>query len=135
MEDKQRIFIQGNEDKKEEVQKVLAKLGGKTSFEFDFGNPLFIYFIGHDGVIRCVNINCEYAKIIMDNYNEIKLDEKWKPKEKEIYWYINLDGHIDNDIFDNSIFDNNMYNFGNCFKTKKEAEIAAEKIKKLLNSE
>lgn len=54
-------------------------------------------------------------------------------RKKMRYWYIDLDGTISNDLFD--IFDNNIYNFGNCFKTKEEAEAMAEKIKELLNVE
>lgn len=35
----------------------------------------------------------------------------------------------------NDSIDNNYFDFGNCFKTKEEAEAMAEKIKKLLKGE
>ena len=111
------------------------KIQGGTN-EFLYGtNEDLLYFIKHDGIIDNVYLSSETAKIIMDSYREIKLDEKWKPKEKQAYWYVDIEGHLTNDLFDDSIFDNDMYNFGDYFKTKEEAEIAAKKIKHLLKGE
>ena len=134
MKEQWKVFIRGVEGRGSEVIKVLTDLGGTNEFLYGTNEDL-LYFIKHDGIIDNVYLSSETAKIIMDSYREIKLDEKWKPKEKQAYWYVDIGGHLANDLFDDSIFDNDMYNFGDCFKTEEEAEIAAKKIKHLLKGE
>ena len=134
MKEQWKVFIRGVEGQGSEVIKVLTDLGGTNEFLYGTNEDL-LYFIKHDGIIDNVYLSSETAKIIMDSYREIKLDEKWKPKEKQAYWYVDIEGHLANDLFDDSIFDNDMYNFGDYFKTKEEAEIAAKKIKHLLKGE
>ena len=84
MENRQRVFIRGIEGRGNEVIKVLTDLGGTNEFLYGTNEDL-LYFIKHDGIIDNVYLSSETAKIIMDSYREIKLDEKWKPKEKEAY--------------------------------------------------
>lgn len=134
MKEEWKVYIKGVLNRGNEVIKVLTDLGGTNEFLYGTNEDL-LYFIKHDGIIDNVYLSSETAKIIMDSYREIKLDEKWKPKEKQAYWYVDIEGHLANDLFDDSIFDNDMYNFGDCFKTKEEAEIAAKKIKHLLKGE
>ena len=60
---------------------------------------------------------------------------RWKPKVGEIYWYVDtfqMDCSPMRRSNDN--FDLTMYRFGNCFRTIKEAEQAAVKVRKLLLS-
>lgn len=70
-----------------------------------------------------------------DTENKRLVNWKWKPKEKETYWNINYNGMVSSCVFNNDMHDIGAYNFGNCFRTKKEAEAMAKKIKKLLNAE
>lgn len=58
---------------------------------------------------------------------------RWKPKNGEMYWYVWHDGHVYWDDFTGAS-DERHFKFGNCFKTKAEAEAAAEKVKALLLS-
>ena len=59
--------------------------------------------------------------------------ERWKPEEGEEFWYFEMDGEIHCGNHDNLKLDKDMYNFGNVFRTEKEAEEARDKIKRLLN--
>lgn len=62
------------------------------------------------------------------------MTEKWKPKICEPYWFIDRDGDVRYHLWTEWDSDNDKYDFGNCFRTKEEAEAAAEKVKALLLS-
>lgn len=62
------------------------------------------------------------------------MKEKWKPKESEHYYYIDCIGKVRmSKIFHSPDKYETLFDFGNYFKTRKEAKAMAEKIKKLLN--
>lgn len=68
----------------------------------------------------------------IDELKNIKIEKKqtkWKPEYGETYYCINADCCTNFYRFDNDEFDNNCVNFGNCFKTKEEAQFVADKIK------
>ena len=48
------------------------------------------------------------------------------------FYFINIDGKVKVGIHDKET-DNVMFNFGNCFKTREEVELARDKIKEILN--
>ena len=219
MEEKQKVYIKGVPGRGKEVMKALTKLGGGKGWIFDGEDDDCVYFINHTGEIDHEHIYTEKAKIIMDNYRELHLPEKWedgnilfnpqykcfaiyehkctipyfavayyciaenymtpylprieindyrlatsseiehfhellhkngkdwdaekkqlvdwqwKPKEREIYWYISTDGLIASDVFSNDEIDNGSYDFGNCFRTEEEAKAAYERVKKALKGE
>lgn len=62
------------------------------------------------------------------------MSERWKPRCTERYYYIRSRGDVDSVLWNNDAFDREYYEFGNCFRTKKEATKAAKKVKKLLLS-
>ena len=64
----------------------------------------------------------------------VEVKERWKPKNGESYFFISGDGLVNLSDWDNDVFDNYYYNFGNCFRTKEEAEKALERVKELLLS-
>lgn len=73
-----------------------------------------------------------------DSENKEIVEWKWKPKEGDKYFYINSIGKVQISKLGSYGIDtcNNTFSeFGNYFKTKEEAEVIAEKIKKLLNAE
>lgn len=77
-----KVYIKGVQGRGNEVIKALTDLGAKEPFYTTSGsNENFIHFINHKGEIDYVSLDTEQAQIIMDNYKEIKLSEKWKPKE------------------------------------------------------
>lgn len=63
------------------------------------------------------------------------VDMKWKPAVNDWYWIVTSDGRVNKLLWFDSKNNNRFFNFGNCFKTKEEAKIAAKKIKDLLRGE
>lgn len=57
---------------------------------------------------------------------------RWKPKEDETYWIVNNRGFAESYTWYDDIFDKLRFNFGNCFRTKEEAEVASERIRNAL---
>ncbi len=60
--------------------------------------------------------------------------KRWKPKLGNFYFMVTLNcvDMIDKAGWYNSIFDKHTYEIGNCFRTRREAEAMATKIRKLL---
>lgn len=61
------------------------------------------------------------------------VDLKWKPKNGDMVYHFDEIGEILYDEYDVST-DVPLSDFGNCFRTREEAEAMVEKIKKLLNA-
>jgi hypothetical protein len=59
-------------------------------------------------------------------------NEPWKPNRKEIYFFVNTYGATEFNSWFGIDLDNNRYEIGNCFKTRKEAEAVAERVKAAL---
>lgn len=79
MEDRQRVFIRGVEDRGNEVIETLVNLGGKNNLVGVLGNnSSCIYFINHDGYIKFTDVCSEIGRIIVDYYQEIKLPKQWR---------------------------------------------------------
>jgi len=68
---------------------------------------------------------CSVHGIQQDGWTEEK-------KRKEVYWFVENDGTLENRAWDESVQDFERLTFGNVFKTVEEAQEAAEKIKALL---
>lgn len=78
MKEEWKVYIKSVSGRGDEVIKMLEDLGAKNSFDYE-GNKLeALYYIWHDGSIHVELIDNEYGQIIMDNYRELKLPEKWK---------------------------------------------------------
>lgn len=219
MKEKWKVYIKGVPGRGDEVIKILEDLGAKNSFDYDGNKLVYLYYIWHNGSIHVELIDNEYGQIIMDNYRELYLPEKWKdgnilfsprykrfaiyayeipvpylavayycldenflahpfprikindfrlatpqeivqfhkllhkhgkdwdakkkcivnlkwkPAVNDWYWVVTSDGKVNKLLWFNSKNNNRFFNFGNCFKTKEEAEIAAKKIKHLLKGE
>lgn len=59
-----------------------------------------------------------------------KKGKVWKPEDNEFYYYINSVGTVIQTQYSSQYVGNNKYyELGNCFKTREEAEFAAEKQK------
>lgn len=78
MKEEWKVYIKGVPNRGNEVIKILEDLGAKNSNEYKCCYADYLYYIGHDGNIHLEYEEREEAKIIMDNYREIKLPEKWK---------------------------------------------------------
>jgi len=70
--------------------------------------------------------------ILKEFYKEISL-ERWKPEYEGQYYFIDIKGGILQKLWFDTQVDNLCYKFGNCFRTQKEAEVARNKFKEILN--
>ena len=71
----------------------------------------------------------DIAHTAADDWEIVEESKAWKPKEKELYFYYDSEGLIYESISSGGSIDKNRLEFGNCFKTRKEAEHMAEKLK------
>lgn len=78
MKEKWKVYIKGVPGRGDEVIKILEDLGAKNLFDYDGNKLIYLYYIWHDGSIHVELIDNEYGQIIMDNYRELYLPEKWK---------------------------------------------------------
>lgn len=134
MKQEQKIYIKGNPERGDEVIQTLVDLGGKNLHSYLGTNRCVYYFIDPKGVIDTTsnafgNVLFPYIK---EFYKEIKLP-RWKPEYKEHFYRITWLGAVIEDICYSSRDAELCSVFGNCFKTKEEAEIARDKIKEMLN--
>ena len=58
---------------------------------------------------------------------------QWRPKEDETYWVVNISGFAKSFTWYDDICDKLRFTFGNCFRTKEDAEAASERIRCALN--
>lgn len=77
MKEEWKVYIKGIQGRGNEVIKALTELGGKKGKYFNGDDDDYVYFITHTGEIDHEHIYTEKAKIIMDNYKEIKLSGQW----------------------------------------------------------
>ena len=81
MEKEQKVWIKGNKTRKVEVISKLLELLPTTDDNSPRGdNENAIYFINHQNKIEGAHITTNYAKTIMEEYTEIKLDNILLPK-------------------------------------------------------
>lgn len=79
MKEEWKVYIKGVPNRGNEVVKALTDLGAKEPFYTgSYTNENFIYFINHKGEIDYEYLDTEQGQIIMDNYRELHLPEKWE---------------------------------------------------------
>lgn len=113
-------------------EKVTREKWGEPDCTIDFivydqnkGNFLLFY----KG--NCYRFNFNDEDIVAEDWKIYKEPTKnWEPKEGEAYYLILTHGFIDYTIYDSdSRTDNERLSFGNCFKTREEAEHMLQKIR------
>lgn len=78
------------------------------------------------------------AKLLLDlgYIQEYDPNKKWEPKDGEEYYFIDYDGSVQFTYFYYRYsVDKVRKEIGNCFQTREEAEVMAEKFKALLKQE
>jgi hypothetical protein len=60
------------------------------------------------------------------------VEDRWKPKDGEVYWLVASHGNAMMECFSSWDNDRNRHLFGNCFRTEALAELAAEKVRQCL---
>lgn len=115
------------------------KEGKKVKNEFSNKHEYLYMFLDKEKgiMIRTLNDesdevyeNLSTEELLSENW-EIYEESKWKPKEKELYYYINSNGYIKFSYYNTrSINDKHrVYGIGNYFKTDEEADHMVEKLK------
>ena len=133
MKEEQKIYIKGNLERGSEIIKMLIDFGGRNSHSLNGRCTNAYYFINPNGIIVNNYLSgSEVFSYVKEFYKEIKL-LKWKPKNNVCYYRINWIGEVAGDIWYGTCDDETGYQFGNVFKTRKEAELARDKIKEILN--
>ena len=134
MKEEQKVYIRGVGDRGDEVIKTLEDLGGGNPYRYHGDNNNAYYYINPDGEIAytCADVEFRLLPFLREFYKEIKLP-RWKPKYKERYYRINWKGAVVETAWYDTQDEEICYEFGNCFRTKEEAEVARDKIKKMLN--
>ena len=133
MKEEQRVYIKGSASRGDEVIKILKDLGGKNTHSYAGDGFDSYYFIDPCGVILVSDFNSEVFSFVKEFYKEINLP-KWKPKYEETYYRINWRGAVVETTWYDTQDEESCYEFGNCFRTKEEAEATRDKIKELLNN-
>lgn len=92
-------------------------------------------------VLGCNDQSFSIKEIIDDGWI-IPQEPVWKPKNSDIYFFIQEDTMgVDSDKYRSAYvapvktYHTKRYECGNCFQTKKEAEAMSEKIRKMLKGE
>lgn len=75
MEQKQKVWIRGNKTRNEEVIAKLVELGGIDTHFITGSAPNRIYFIDEKNRIDSIKDSSRVAKIMTEEYQEIKLDD------------------------------------------------------------
>ena len=75
MEQKQKVWIRGNNTRNKEVIAKLVELGGIDTHFITGSAPNRIYFIDEKSRIDSIKDSSRVAKIITEEYQEIKLDD------------------------------------------------------------
>lgn len=66
---------------------------------------------------------------LQEDWEVVEESKVWKPEKDGHYYYYNDTGHVYESCYDGDSTDKNRLEFGNCFKTKEEAEHMVEKLK------
>lgn len=73
-----------------------------------------------------------FKKLFRKKVEQKKTEENWRPKYDEEFWHIDRYVSITHSWWEGDQFDKQQWKFGNCFKTKKEANKALELVKEIL---
>ena len=109
MEKNKKVWIRGNDDYPERVIAKLVELGGENTIDNKGSFPYCIYFIDYKNIIRARKDDSAFGKVIMEEYQEIKLEEdeeyKFEPFDKVLvryadddYWDIDFFSHYETTI-------------------------------------
>jgi hypothetical protein len=81
----------------------------------------------YEEAIKKVEIMCDEWKEILNTLKEKENKPKrWKPENKQEYWFINSGGEIRCEEWFDINIDKKRYKSGNCYRTEEECKFAAE---------
>lgn len=82
----------------------------------------------YEEAVKKLKSTCDELREIINTLKEKESKEKsrWKPENKQEYWFVNSFGEVKGDIWCDVDRDKDRYKRGNCYRTKEECEFAAE---------
>lgn len=84
MKEKWKVYIKGVPGRGEEVIKKLTDLGAVNHFGYAGSTANSIYYIDHNGYIRCMFYDDDFVQTFMDDYREIKLSDSYDGETSKI---------------------------------------------------
>ena len=122
------VYIRGTETGNG-VIKALENLGGKNEYCHKGNKKTYIYFIDPEtNVINYVVEDSLFGRYVKSTAKEIQ-PVKWRAKEGGTYYMISASLFVLETTDDRDGIDHDVYNSGNYFRTKEEAEKVLKKIK------
>lgn len=122
------VYIRGTETGNG-VIKALENLGGKNEYYHKGNKKTYIYFIDPEtNAIDYVIEDSLFGRYVKSTAKEIQ-PVKWRAKEGDTYYMISASLFVLETTDDRDSIDHDVYNSGNYFKTKEEAEKVLKKIK------
>lgn len=117
--------IRGSEERAEEVKQWLIEHGAKDFNECKCSDANNLYYVYPNGKVTSIF----GSEAFLFDVEELP---HWKAEMNGVYWFIDDCGEVVHDYNNNHVDDQLRYEFGNCFRTREEAEKYRDKIIKLL---
>lgn len=101
-----------------------------------FNKNLFIRGVDEGADNQCFLVSKEEAELIKDRVKAINekygIKERWRAEENQCFWYVDIDCEAEktSELFLNT--DARLYQNGNYFKTREQAEEACRRVKEVL---
>ena len=111
----------------------------KNTPAFKAGTECYIEEAGHMVPCRGISYTIVHKdqleknpNILTDWFEEVDESTRWKPEKFQKYYYVEDNSFVYDDTWSNvSSIDDGMFEIGNCFQTKEEAERVVEYLKAL----
>lgn len=127
------VYVQGIKTGKGVIE-ALEAYGGINNCGYEGNCESNLYYIDPDTNFICgMDVSTRFASYLKATAKELK-PLKWRAKRTEDYYTLDSVLDIIKSTEYGDRYDNGRYDSGNYYRTRKEAEIAAEKIKKVLLS-
>lgn len=124
------VYIRGTETGAGVIE-ALEALGGINNCNYDGKCNDYIYFIMPSNFICTTCVGSAYGAYVMATAKEIKA-YRWRAKRTDAYYTLDSTLDVIESTEYGDRYDDGRYDSGNYYRTRKEAEEAAEKIKKVL---
>ena len=131
------VFIYKEDESKQRLNRNGYYVCNTASNVIDIAMEDSMFFCGHRNEVRPATK--KEKQFLFDkmklhglkwNAKEKRVEKiRWRAEKGESYWFINSEGSVTEYKEDNHPLDEKIYNFGNYFRTKEQAEEMLKRIK------
>lgn len=126
------VYVRGTKSGIGVIEALVAR-GGINNCDYKGNSETNLYYIDpNTNFIYGINEHAQFAPYIKATADEI-IPLKWRAERRGVYYTIDSTMLIIESTEDGDKYDKGRYKSGNYFRTKKEAEEALAKIKKILS--